>query len=156
MHQSPRTFLFVCTGNICRSPLAEAVARTMAEKSGKALVFDSAGTGSWHEGETPDPRSIQAAERRGYDLTGQVARAVTAEDFDTFDYLIALDHSHERWLHSRRAALRKSEKPISRLLDWSVGRVGQDVPDPYYDDDQAFDHVLDLIEAGCQGLVTRA
>ena len=156
MGQRPKSYLFVCTGNICRSPLAEAVARKLAEDAGKALVFDSAGTGGWHEGEVPDHRSAKIGAARGYDLTGQVARAFEDEDFDRFDFLIGLDTSHERWLHLRRASLLKNEKPISKLLDWSVGRVGQDVPDPYYDDDAAFEAVLDLVEAGCKGLVARA
>ena len=156
MRNRQKSFLFVCTGNICRSPLAEAVARRLAENANKALVFDSAGTGSWHDGEAPDPRSIQVGKARGYDLSGQVARAFCDDDFNRFDYLIGLDASHERWLHSRRASLLKSEKPISKLLDWSVGRVGQDVPDPYYDDEAAFEHVLDLIESGCKGLIARA
>ncbi|MEQ8432864.1 MAG: low molecular weight protein-tyrosine-phosphatase [Oceanicaulis sp.] len=149
------SILFVCTGNICRSPLAEAVARKIAEDRGKALEFDSAGTGDWHAGQTADPRAIAAGEARGYDLSGIVARAVEDDDFTRFQYLVALDQSHHKWLLARRAALRLPEKPMSRLMDWSVGLAGRDVPDPYYGEAADFERALDLIEKGCQGLVTR-
>lgn len=149
------SILFVCTGNICRSPLAEAVARKMADERGKALAFDSAGTGDWHVGDTPDARALEAGDKRGYDLSGIVARAVEAEDFTRFQYIIALDATHLKWLQTRRAALRLPEKPMSRLMDWSVGLAGQDVPDPYYGDADDFERVLDLIEKGCEGLVAR-
>ena len=147
--------LFVCTGNICRSPLAEAVARTKAEAAGKFLFVDSAGTGDWHVGERPDPRSIEVGASRGYDLTGQAARAVEDGDFRRFDYIIAMDAGHQRWLMNRRAALREPERSITRLMDWSVGMAGRDVPDPYYGDVSDFEAVLDLVERGVEGLVAR-
>lgn len=155
MNRRTISILFVCTGNICRSPLAEAVARKLAEDRGKALDFDSAGTGDWHAGETPDPRAVNAGEARGYDLSGIVARAVEDEDFTRFQYIVALDQSHLKWLQARRSALRLPEKPMSRLMDWSVGLAGQDVPDPYYGEPEDFERVLDLIEKGCAGLVAR-
>lgn len=154
---SPRhvSILFVCTGNICRSTLAEAVARAKAEESGKALHIESAGTGDWHVGERPDPRSIKIGQARGYDLADQTARAVEDEDFHRFDYIIAMDSGHQRWLMSRRAAIRAPERSITRLMDWSVGMAGRDVPDPYYGDEADFEAVLDLVEKGVSGLVAR-
>ncbi len=147
--------LFVCTGNICRSPLAEAVARTKADSVSKFIAVDSAGTGDWHVGERPDPRSIQVGARRGYDLSSQAARAVEDEDFHRFDYIVAMDSGHQRWLLNRRAALRAPERSITRLMDWSVGMAGRDVPDPYYGGESDFEAVLDLVERGVEGLVAR-
>lgn len=155
MNRRTLSILFVCTGNICRSPLAETVARTMAEARGKTLAFDSAGTGDWHAGETPDPRAVAAARARGYDLSGIVARAVEDEDFNRFNYIVALDAGHLRWLLARRSALCLPERPMSRLMDWSVGLAGSDVPDPYYGKAEDFERALDLIEKGCEGLVAR-
>jgi len=155
MTRRARTVLFVCTGNICRSPLAEAVARAKAGASGKPLDFDSAGTGDWHAGERPDPRAAAAGERRGYALCGMAARAVDDADFRRFDHIVALDAGHLRWLHNRRSALRMPERPMSRLMDWSVGLAGRDVPDPYYGDVAEFEAALDLIEKGVEGLIAR-
>lgn len=149
------SILFVCTGNICRSPLAEAAARAMAESRGRDIVVDSAGTGDWHVGEPPDPRAIAAGMARGYSLSGLRARAVGDADFGAFDHLIALDQSHAKWLAARRAAQRLPERPISRLMDWSVGFAGRDVPDPYYGEAADFEASLDLIEKGVSGLIAR-
>ncbi|MFW6412575.1 MAG: low molecular weight protein-tyrosine-phosphatase [Oceanicaulis sp.] len=155
MKRRTLSVLFVCTGNICRSPTAEAVARKIAEDRGKAIVFDSAGTGDWHDGETPDSRAVKAAAARGYDLSGITARAVTEDDFTAHDHIVALDQSHVKWLIARRAALRLPEKRISRLMDWSIGLANRDVPDPFYGEDKDFEAALDLIEKGCSGLVAR-
>jgi protein-tyrosine phosphatase len=149
------SILFVCTGNICRSPTAEAVAKAMAERTGKELVLDSAGTGDWHVGERPDPRAVKAAEARGYDLSGITARAVTDDDFIRFDHLIAMDEGHRRWLAEARSGRQLPETKISLLMDWSVGLARTSIPDPYYGEAADFERMLDLIEKGCQGLIAR-
>lgn len=149
------SILFVCTGNICRSPTAEAVAKTLAQKAEKSLVLDSAGTGDWHVGERPDPRAVQAAQTRGYDLSGMSARAVTDDDFIRFDHLVAMDEGHRRWLAEARSGRQLPETKISLLMDWSVGLARTSIPDPYYGGETDFERVLDLIEKGCQGLVSR-
>ena len=149
------SILFVCTGNICRSPTAEAVAKAMAERTGKELVLDSAGTGDWHVGERPDPRAVKAAEARGYDLSGITARAVTDDDFIRFDHLIAMDEGHRRWLAEARSGRQLPETKISLLMDWSVGLARTSIPDPDYGEAADFERMLDLIEKGCQGLISR-
>ena len=135
--------------------MAQGVGESLAAKLGKAIVFDSAGTGAWHEGERPDPRAAEAAARRGIDISNQRARPVEDEDFTRFDHLIGLDRGHKRWLINARDARRTADRPISLLLDWSVGLAGRDVPDPYYDGPQAFADALDLIEKGVEGLLKR-
>ena len=147
--------LFVCTGNICRSPMAEAVAQAVSARLKKPLHVESAGTGEWHVGEPPDPRAVKIAGARGYDLAAQRARAVADEDFERFDHLVALAANHKRWLLDARSARRRRERPVSLLMDWSSGLAGTDVPDPYYEDEAAFERALDLIEKGCEGLVRR-
>jgi protein-tyrosine phosphatase len=137
--------LFVCTGNICRSPTAEGVMRHRATEAGVAeqFEFDSAGLGSWHAGQAPDGRASAAAAARGIALSGR-AREVTADDFDYFDLVVAMDREHLREL--RRRAPRGTEHKLRMLAD-------VDVPDPYYGDAADFDEVLDIVEAGCTRLL---
>ncbi len=155
MSRKPVSILFICTGNICRSPLAQGVCQKRAEDLGKDVILDSAATGAWHEGEAPDPRAIAAAKARGIDISRQRARAITDEDFTRFDYLVGMDEGHRRWMRQARTSRGLGEKPMSILLDWSVGMAGQDVPDPYYGGPDDFEKALDLIEKGVDGLLRR-
>jgi len=129
--------LFVCLGNICRSPLAEGALRAEAERLGLDIALDSAGTGGWHAGEPPDRRAIAAAERNGADIADLRARKVTRGDFERFDHIVALDEENLRDLRSMRPA--GSRAQLSLLLDHVPGREGQAVADPYYGGDSHFD-----------------
>jgi protein-tyrosine phosphatase len=148
--------LFVCLGNICRSPTAEGVFRDMLMREGlggnAGLVdVDSAGTAEWHVGNPPDGRAIKAAARRGIDISECRARQVGRDDFFAFDYLLAMDRSNLDALEDGRP--RKSKSRLGLFLDYAP-RVGvKDVPDPYYGGPQQFDLVLDLLEAGSRGLL---
>ena len=146
--------LFVCTGNICRSPTAEGVFRHMVEQAGLKdhIGADSAGTHSYHIGETPDHRSVAAARRRGVDLSRLRARLVKSTDFSDFDLVLALDRGHERIL--RQKCPPALQDRVRLLLDFAPNNRGHDVPDPYYGDASGFEEVLDLCEQACQGLLT--
>jgi protein-tyrosine phosphatase len=147
--------LFVCTGNICRSPTAEGVARGLAVKQGvdHLFEFDSAGTHGYHVGEPPDPRTVAAALRRGYDLAPLRARRVTEFDFIRFDHLLAMDGEHLDLL--RRACPRPHQKKLGLFLDFSERFDETEVPDPYYGGGQGFEHVLDLVEDAATHLIRR-
>ena len=144
---------FVCLGNICRSPTAEGVMRKLVEDAGLdgKIVLDSAGTGAWHVGELADPRTRRAAESRGLSLTHR-ARQFTAADFDRFDYVIAMDRANLRHL---RVMAGERTAPIVRLLRSFDPDAGTDaeVPDPYSGGSDGFEHVLDLCERACEGLL---
>jgi protein-tyrosine phosphatase len=150
---APLRVLFVCTGNICRSPTAEGVLRHLVanEGLGDRVIVDSAGTHGYHVGNKPDRRSMVAAARRGYDLSGLRARKIASTDFIEFDYLLAMDREHVRILES--SAPREHREKIAMLLDFSRRYGGNEVPDPYYGGPQGFEHVLDLIEDGAEGLL---
>ncbi|HZO37289.1 MAG TPA: low molecular weight protein-tyrosine-phosphatase [Solirubrobacteraceae bacterium] len=144
----PRTtLLFVCLGNICRSPTAEGVMRRLVADRGleDSIEVDSAGTAAWHVGKPSDPRSVAAALRRGVVLDGR-ARQVTEADFERFDLLVAMDRANERDLIDTAPSAAARAK-VRLLLD------DADVPDPYYGGDSGFDDVLDLVEAGCSVLL---
>jgi low molecular weight protein-tyrosine phosphatase len=140
-----RSVLFVCTGNICRSPTAEGVLRELARKRGFDLRVESAGTGDWHAGEAPDERAQRHAKSRGYDLSAQRARQMRARDFEEFDLVVAMDRGHLREL--RRHCPRQHQGKLRMLVD------GRDVPDPYYGGPEGFEQVLDLVEAACRDLL---
>ena len=143
--------LFVCTGNICRSPTAEAVFRHFAEAANLEAEADSAGTRGFHFGARPDARAIRAAAARGIDLGGQRARKVDHSDFETFDLIVALDRHHLRRLERMRPSHARAE--VRLLMDFARGAATEEVPDPYYGGDQGFEHALDLIEAGVRGII---
>ena len=145
--------LFVCTGNICRSPTAEGVFRHMVEDAGLAgrIGWDSAGTESYHVGEAPDARSAVSARSRGYPLDDLRARQVRAGDFEQFDLVLAMDHGHLN--HLRRLCPPELTGRVRLFLDYAPWVGTRDVPDPYYGGPAGFARVLDLVEAGCRGLL---
>ena len=142
--------LFVCMGNICRSPAAEAVFIQRLEEAGIAKRFriDSAGTGGWHAGDQADPRSRAEGDRRGFRLDTP-ARQIEAADFDRFDLLICMDLENAAVLIDRGAP----DDKVRLLLEWHPEEHLQEVPDPYYGGEDGFSHMYDLIEAGCDGLL---
>jgi len=145
--------LFVCMGNICRSPTAEGVFRHLVAQSGLAgqVIIDSAGTHDYHIGAAPDERAQAAAAQRGYDLSGLRARQVTPEDFQRFDYVLAMDEANLRILQSLCPAPYRSRLRLFLEFAQDVGL--QAVPDPYYGGDQGFEEVLDLVESAARGLL---
>lgn len=145
--------LFVCMGNICRSPSAEAVLRKLAQREFPQLQLsiDSAGTHGYHIGEPPDPRSIAAGRSRGYDLAPLRARKVERGDFECFDWLLAMDQANLVRLHELAPAGYVTK---ARLFLEFVGEAQRtDVPDPYYGDMEGFEYVLDLLESASQRLL---
>jgi protein-tyrosine phosphatase len=144
--------LFVCTGNLCRSPTAEGAFRHFAAEAGLDAVADSAGTRGFHFGHRPDRRAVRTAAARGIDLGDQRARKVERSDFDAFDLIVALDAGHLRRLE--RLQPPNTPAKLRLLLDFAPDWAGQDVPDPYYGGDRGFEHALDLIEAGVRGIIT--
>jgi len=137
--------LFVCMGNICRSPTAQGVAEKLLIERGwqDRVMVDSGGTSAYHIGAHPDPRAEQAASRRGIDLAGQLARTVQVEDFDLFDYILAMDQQNLENLH--RLAPASSRARLVKILEFSSLGVCEDVPDPYYGGRHGFEQVLDLL-----------
>ncbi|MBC8339754.1 MAG: low molecular weight phosphotyrosine protein phosphatase [Rhodospirillales bacterium] len=145
--------LFVCLGNICRSPTAEGVFRGLVEREGLSgqIEADSAGVGSWHIGSPPDRRAQAAALHRGIDLSGQRARQVKAEDFHRFDYVLAMDSDNHRDLTGLCPAGEKDRLHMFLKFAPNIGHT--EVPDPYYDGENGFEIVLDMIEAASEGLL---
>ena len=149
--------LFVCTGNICRSPTAEAVFRHFVEREGlkKKIRIDSAGISDYHEGDSPDSRTIICAEKRGFVIDGLIARRVIPSDYEKFDYLLAMDRSHLHELAARGKRLKADVAPhrVRLFMEFAPAFPAQEVPDPYYGGARGFEDVLDMIEAGCRGLL---
>jgi protein-tyrosine phosphatase len=148
--------LFVCLGNICRSPTAEGVMRKLVADAGlaDAINVDSAGTGSWHVGAKPDVRATAAAKQAGYALSGR-ARQVTGEDFERFDMILAMDRNNASELAGLAPGGAGVEK-VRLLREFdpaSAGQWNRDVPDPYYGGERGFHDVVELIEAACRGLI---
>jgi protein-tyrosine phosphatase len=156
MAASPESsVLFVCMGNICRSPTAEGVFRHVARREGMLdrLTVDSAGIGDWHAGDPPDKRASQHAQRRGYDLTTLRARQVTRDDFARFGWIIAMDRSNLRDLNALKPDGYRGH--IGLLLDFAPHIGVREVPDPYYGSAEGFENVLDLVELACTMLLER-
>ena len=137
-----RSILFVCTGNICRSPTAEGVFKSLCKQAGIELRIESAGLGDWHVGDPPDERTQHHARSRGYDLSAQRARQVSARDFHEFDLILAMDRGHLR-------ALQRMAPPAHRA-HIRLFAADCDVPDPYYGGPDGFERVLDLVEERCR------
>ncbi|HEX8442100.1 MAG TPA: low molecular weight protein-tyrosine-phosphatase [Allosphingosinicella sp.] len=148
-HAEP-SVLFVCLGNICRSPLAEAAFGDEARRLGLQVEVDSAGTGDWHIGRPPDPRAIAVALRNGADISGLRARQVSPDDFRRFDHIVALDRENLADLLRMRPP--NGSASVSLLLDHVEGRSGQAVADPYYGHDTHFDAAWADVAAGARGL----
>ncbi|MEL6875721.1 MAG: low molecular weight protein-tyrosine-phosphatase [Pseudomonadota bacterium] len=145
--------LFVCLGNICRSPLAEAALRDAGARSGVAMIVDSAGTADWHAGRPPDDRAVAAAARNGVEAGHLRARQVRTTDFRDFDHIIALDGQNLSDLQAIQPKDASAE--LTLLLDHVEGRAGEDVADPYYGDDSAFDLTWRDVTAAAENLVAR-
>jgi protein-tyrosine phosphatase len=143
--------LFVCLGNICRSPLAETAFRAAAAAAGLEADVDSAGTGDWHAGEPPDPRARAIARAKGHDIDGLRARPVVPEDFTRFTHIVALDHRNLQSLERMRPA--GSPARLGLLLDHVPGRAGEAVADPYYGGADGFETTWAEVSAGAEGLV---
>ena len=145
--------LFVCLGNICRSPTAEAVFRAVAAREAPELMIevDSAGTAGYHVGEPPDLRTRQAASRRGYDMSSLRARIVEPRDFEDFDFILAMDRENLKVLNHRAPV--QARDRVRLFLEFAPDAATTEVPDPYYGGPNGFEEVLDLVEAATQGLL---
>lgn len=145
--------LFVCLGNICRSPMAEGAFRAAASRRGLDCTVDSAGTASYHIGNPPDPRAIAVARANGVEIGGQSARQIDRNDFYTFSHIIALDRANLEGLRAR--APRDATAKVALLLDVVEGRRGEAVADPYYGDAADFEAAWQVITEGVEALVAR-
>ncbi|MFT5085537.1 MAG: protein-tyrosine phosphatase [Lentisphaeria bacterium] len=149
----PTRVLFVCLGNICRSPTAHGVFEHMVSQEGLSHVIntDSAGTAHWHEGKAPDSRTVAAAKRRGYDLSHLRGRQCKAEDFAGFDYILAMDNHNLSELEQ----LSPLQYPghLGLFLEFATQAQVREVPDPYYGGSDGFNYVVDLVEDACRGLL---
>lgn len=152
-HDPVRSVLFVCMGNICRSPTAEAVFRNLLKEEAPELriEIDSAGTAGYHIGDPPDARSQRAARRRGIDLGGLRARQVTPEDFAHFDLILAMDRDNLHRLEEMRPP--QSRAQVQLFMEYAADPDRLEVPDPYYGDAGGFEEVLDLTTAASRGLI---
>lgn len=143
--------LMVCLGNICRSPLAEGIMRNKVAEKGLNWEVDSAGTGFWHIGESPDPRSVLTARRYGLDITGQRARQIKPHDLDHFDLILAMDESNYRDI-LRLAYSEQQQQKVAMILNYVHPGHNRSVPDPYWDDD-GFDQVYRMLTEACERVI---
>ncbi len=146
------SILFVCLGNICRSPLVEAVARQRCDKAGLAVTLASCGTGNWHVGKGADPRMVRAAADAGYDLSPHRARQVRASDFHDFDWVLAMDQDNLDTLEGLR---RGGGVTPALFLPWAGVKAPEEFPDPYYGTTEGFGRAVALAEQGVDGLIAR-
>ncbi len=146
--------LFVCLGNICRSPLAEGIFQYQLKQAGleNKIAAASAGTSGWHIGERPDPRSIEVAKENGIDLDSFGRKAVS-EDFEEFDYIIAMDQSNYAHLNALPGSTIKGAAKLYLMRDFDEKGKGQDVPDPYYGGDDGFKKVFTMLDRSCRNLL---
>lgn len=151
MSTQPPAILFVCLGNICRSPLAEAAFRARAQAAGLEAVIDSAGTGDWHIGSAPDPRAQATALRHGIDISGYRGRQVTAEDFTRFTHIYALDDKN--LVNLRTLSPADAKASVRLLLDIVPGKEGQPVADPYFGEETGFEVTWAEVDAAAAALV---
>lgn len=143
--------LFVCMGNICRSPVAQGVFEDVVRRKGleDEVEVDSAGTGAWHVGSAPDDRAIESAAGRGLDISAQRARKISPEDCERFDYVLTMDEENYRAV----SAMCGGSAVVRRFLDFAAGSPEREVPDPYFGGQDGFERVIDLVEAASEGLV---
>ena len=143
--------LFVCMGNICRSPIAQGVLENVLRREGleDKVFVDSAGTGAWHVGSPPDERAQRSAGLRGLDLSAQRARRISPEDCNTFDYILTMDEDNYHAVSS----LCRGSAVVRPFLDFAADSPEREVPDPYYGGPDGFEHVLDLVEEASEGLI---
>ena len=145
--------LMVCLGNICRSPLAEGILKEKIKHHGLAWEVDSAGTGNWHIGELPDPRSIKTAQKHGIDITDQRARQLKPRDLDNYDLIFAMDKSnHQNILKLTNKEEHKDK--VKLIMNMAITDSNQNVPDPYWNDD-GFEQVFAMLDRACEGIVER-
>lgn len=147
--------LFVCTGNVCRSPLAEAVLRHLLVNSGQGdqITVDSAATTKWHENEPPTSQAIRRGELRGYSLSRMRSRPVETADFETFDWIFAMTREHRTWLNERKPAGSTSQIMLFSALSPQLGMI--DIPDPWGGGAAEYDQCLDQLEVGCHDIFKR-
>ncbi|RDI97407.1 low molecular weight phosphotyrosine protein phosphatase [Dyella solisilvae] len=151
-NDSPVSVLFVCLGNICRSPLVEAVARQRCADAGLNVALASCGTGNWHVGKGADPRMLRAAAHAGYDLSTHRARQMRAADFEAFDWVLAMDEDNLDALLSLR---RGEGAPTELFLPWAGVPHPREFPDPYFGDEEGFREAVALAERAVDGLIAR-
>ncbi|MCP3868251.1 MAG: low molecular weight phosphotyrosine protein phosphatase [Gammaproteobacteria bacterium] len=151
--KDPVKILFVCMGNICRSPTAHGVFETLVEKENLSgsIQVDSAGTHAFHEGQSPDKRAQETASNRGYDLSAQRARRACEEDFELFDLVVAMDQDNYHSLY--KICPEGMEDRIHLLMDYAPSFRTREVPDPYYGGVAGFERVFDMVEAASEGLL---
>lgn len=146
-----KSILFVCTGNICRSPTADAVLRHLVEEAGQDILIDSVGTHGYHVGEAPDHRAIEVAARKSIEMDFLTARKLAPDDFETFDLLLAMDNGHLSTM--KNLCPPEHAHKLRLFLDTLEGYEGQDVPDPYYGSMRDFEETFDLVYRGCKALL---